>query len=94
MKKKSYNYEVGGVRGGGWFRRRIYVAKTNNGAKAGESLNEALEKLRVLVSQGNVHAIAEALRKLVLNYYPTDSIYDHLLSTQSLASLPGTRDAP
>lgn len=72
--------------------RRIYIAKTNNGAKAGRNLPEALEKLQALVNRGDGHAIIKALRKLVPGYCPNNGIYDHPLSTQSFASLPGTRN--
>ena len=67
---------------------RIYIAKTNNGAKAGESLKEALEDLKTLGIQGDGHTIVEALRKLVPGYSPTNGMYGRPLSMQSLASLP------
>jgi FlaA1/EpsC-like NDP-sugar epimerase len=74
--------------------RRIYVAKTNTAAKAGESLKEALEELQALASQGDGHAIVEALRELVPRYRPANGTYGHPLSAQSLASLPGTGGTP
>lgn len=79
MKKKNYNYEVGGIRGGGWFRRKIYITKMNNGTKVRENLKEALQELRVLISQGDGPAIAEALCELVPGYCIANGTYDYTL---------------